>query len=195
MSPTQHTLINSGVTQKTNAHAYRWCHVSKTRYNQVGARPKIRHAKDSYSDLRQKATNTYTVRVIIKFPPNTRTHGYGYERPTNARTGFHRCKNERPRQKVRASDRTNTATTIRTVWYWLSALAKRASFGYGRTDVNWYGHPRATQTGVWWVRAQAYCMNGNGVRTGIQQKLYYDTYRICMTLKYYKIPLPWKPSF
>ena len=57
-----------------------------------------------------------TVYVIIKFPPNARTHGYGYGRPTNARTGVHRCTNRRPRQMgtgVRqilkwASDRTNT---------------------------------------------------------------------------------------
>ena len=37
------------------------------------------------------------------------------------------------------------------------------SFGYGRTDnINWYGCPRTTQTGVRQIRARAYRMNGNG---------------------------------
>ena len=40
----------------------------------------------------------YTVRVIIKYSPNARTHGYRYGRPTNARTGVRG-------KRVRASDR------------------------------------------------------------------------------------------
>ena len=58
----------------------------------------------------------YTVHIIIKCPPNARMHGYGYGRPTNARTGVHRCTNGHPRQTgmgvrqvlKRASNGTNT---------------------------------------------------------------------------------------
>ena len=66
------------------------------------------------------------------------------------------------------------------------ALRKQAYFGYGRTDdVNWYGHPPTTQTGVRQVRVRAYngygyrCTVGTetGVHTGVQGKLYCDTYR------------------
>ena len=63
-----------------------------------------------------------TVRIIIKFPPNARTHGYRYGHLPNAWMGVHRCTNECPRQTgtgvrqilKRASDRTSTErATIR----------------------------------------------------------------------------------
>ena len=68
-----------------------------------------------------------------------------------------------------------TKTGVLWLWAYLWCLLVRVYDRYG------YRHTIGTGMGVRRLQVQVYRWNGKGIRTSIQQKLYCDMYRICIS--------------